>query len=43
METMSKQAATIRAERVVLRRLGTLAGAEAEAMYKRYYLYYRGL
>lgn len=40
---ISKQAAAIRAAKVVIRKLGTLAGSEAEAMYKRYYLYYRGM
>ena len=40
---MSKQAAMVRAQKVVLRKLGTMAGYEAEAMYKRYYLYYSGL
>lgn len=40
---MSKHDAMVRAEKVVLRRLGTTAGYEAEQMYKRYYLYYRGI
>jgi hypothetical protein len=32
-----------RAMAIVLRTLGTTEGAQAEAMYKRYYLFYRGL
>ena len=40
---MSKQQATDKALAVVLRRLGTTVGQEAEAMYKRYYLFYRGI
>jgi len=39
----TKDTASAKAQAVCLRRLGTLAGAQANAMYKRYYLYYRSL
>jgi hypothetical protein len=39
----TKDAASEKARDVCLRRLGTLDGAQAGAMYKRYYLYYRSL
>ncbi len=37
---MTKIKAHAKAEKVVLRRLGTTVGMEAVEMYQRYYLYY---